>query len=315
MNRPNQPNFNPYPPQNLYPYPVPPPRANALAAFKLALRFLTRIPVRLKPGDDTPLNRRLATVFYPLVGGVIGLCLICVLFFTYYFNLFNAGGAIAVAAWMLLTGGLHFDGLMDVFDGFFYAGPPERRLEIMKDVHHGTYAILGAIVFIFLKIRLIEYFQMSVLLFAAAYARWAALKIVQDEPVVNPNGMAARLKNELHPKAVSYGAILPGLALLWILFSDVRWSGLAYYRGFAGMGLRQGLIEVIRLILWVLRIFILIKLPGWLGKTARRYIGGINGDVLGAAIELSEVAVLMILKITPEFFISELPAVSFLSAI
>ena len=41
------------------------------------------------------------------------------------------------------------------------------------------------------------------------------------------------------------------------------------------------------------------KLSGWLGKIARKYIGGINGDVLGAAIEISELIVLFLFTLHP----------------
>ncbi len=308
MNRPNRPNFNPYPPQNPYPYPVPPPRANALAAFKLALRFLTRIPVRLNPSDDTPLNRRLATVFYPLVGGVIGVILILTRLFFSHFGSFEKSGIFVTIAWVTSTGALHLDGLLDVFDGFFYAGPPSRRLEIMKDVHHGSYALIGAVLVLILKSQSIGIYFSPILFFAPVYARWAALKIVRDEPVVNPTGMAAQLKNELHPKAVSYGAILPGLAFVWSAAVSLRSNWIITAGGLGLPRWRMILIGAFEIIFTLLSAAILYKLPGWIGKIARRYIGGINGDVLGAAIEIAEVAVLVLFMIHPPNFIMTTPA-------
>ena len=54
--------------------------------------------------------------------------------------------AMAIAAWLVsiaLTGAIHVDGFLDCCDGLFAMATPERRLEIMRDPHHGTYAIVG----------------------------------------------------------------------------------------------------------------------------------------------------------------------------
>lgn len=54
--------------------------------------------------------------------------------------------ACAIVAWILsiaLSGAIHVDGFLDCCDGLFAMATPERRLEIMRDPHHGTYAIVG----------------------------------------------------------------------------------------------------------------------------------------------------------------------------
>lgn len=303
MNRPNQPNFYPNPQPTPTPYPPIPPRPSALSAFRLALCFLTRIPIRLKPGDDTPLNRRLATVFYPCVGGVIGLILTLIHQVFYHFGSIESSGIFVLIAWVITTGALHLDGLLDVFDGFFYAGPPQRRLEIMKDVHHGSYALIGAVLFLILKSQMIGFYFSPLLFLAPVYARWAVLKIVRDEPVVNPTGMAARLKSELHPKAAAYGAILPVLAFVWAAAIALRFNWLLTAGAIGLSRKRMVLIGALEIVIVILNAWILYKLPSWIGKIARRYIGGINGDVLGAAIEIAEVAVLVLFSFHPPNFI------------
>jgi adenosylcobinamide-GDP ribazoletransferase len=52
----------------------------------------------------------------------------------------------AIVAWLVsiaLSGAIHVDGFLDSCDGLFAMVPPERRLEIMRDPNHGTYAIVG----------------------------------------------------------------------------------------------------------------------------------------------------------------------------
>ena len=274
-------------------------RASFRAALKIALRFLTRIPVRVSAEEDTFANRRLSTVLYPLAGGIIGVLLILTRLFFSETVQYDNNGVFELIVWVALTGALHLDGLMDVFDGFFYAGTAERRLEIMKDVHHGTYALVGTILYFLLKAQLIPIFFTPVLFFAPVYARWAALKIVRDEPVVNPNGMAAQLKKELHPKAVPCGAILPLLAFVWSAVLELQFNPVILSPSFNFQRKRLMLLGSLEIVLMLFLLFVLWKLPGWLGKIARKYIGGINGDVLGAAIEISELIVLFLFTLHP----------------
>ena len=58
----------------------------------------------------------------------------------------HRGLAAAIVAWLLsiaLSGAIHVDGFLDCCDGLFATASPQRRLEIMRDPHHGTYAIVG----------------------------------------------------------------------------------------------------------------------------------------------------------------------------
>ncbi len=59
--------------------------------------------------------------------------------------------ALALAFWVVLTGGLHLDGLADCFDGMFHASNPERRLQIMKDPHTGAFGVIGLILVLLIK--------------------------------------------------------------------------------------------------------------------------------------------------------------------
>jgi adenosylcobinamide-GDP ribazoletransferase len=50
---------------------------------------------------------------------------------------------VAFAASIILTGAIHLDGFLDACDALFASVSPERRLEILKDPRHGTYALAG----------------------------------------------------------------------------------------------------------------------------------------------------------------------------
>ncbi len=89
----------------------------------------------------------------------------------------------------LITGALHEDGLADFFDGMGGGYTKERRLEIMKDSHIGTYGVLSLIfyflILLFALFRLIPQgpaFLASILLLADTFAKWAASNIVSALP-------------------------------------------------------------------------------------------------------------------------------------
>jgi adenosylcobinamide-GDP ribazoletransferase len=54
--------------------------------------------------------------------------------------------ALTVAALIVLTGAIHVDGFLDGCDAFVASVTPERRLEILKDPRHGTFAVAGMFV-------------------------------------------------------------------------------------------------------------------------------------------------------------------------
>jgi cobalamin synthase len=56
------------------------------------------------------------------------------------------GGIVAFGTLACLTGAIHLDGFLDGCDAFFASVPPERRLEILKDPRHGTFAVVGMFV-------------------------------------------------------------------------------------------------------------------------------------------------------------------------
>lgn len=79
---------------------------------------------------------------------------------------------LALLARVLLTGGLHEDGLADFFDGFGGGRSRERILAIMKDSHIGSYGVMS----------LIFYFGLWVMLLSALPPTQACLTILIADP-------------------------------------------------------------------------------------------------------------------------------------
>lgn len=113
-----------------------------MRAIALAFSTYSRIP--MPRVDWSEENQRYSMCFFPLVGLAVGLVLwlwlwLCDLWALGAF----ARGALGAALPLLVSGGIHMDGFMDTLDAMASWQPREKRLEILKDVHTGAFAVMG----------------------------------------------------------------------------------------------------------------------------------------------------------------------------
>lgn len=236
-----------------------------MKSIKLAFGFLTTIPVSIKaplvPGD---LGR--AAAWFPLVGLFIGAALFGAHWL--FAQLFPplAASVLLVGMWVILTGGLHLDGLADCCDGLLASTSPERRLEILKDPRLGTFGGAGLALHLLLKFSLVHALAVEslpwVLLFAPVLARWLIL-LVARQPMARPGGMGADFALGLTRRGYLAAAVLP-LALL-------------------ALGWPRTLLAAAAAHLLALAVI----------RLARARLGGVTGDVMGLTVELGETAVLL----------------------
>ena len=121
-----------------------------MTPFFAALQFLTLSPPLVKRAF-TKKELGQAAGFYPLVGVLIG----GILFGTNYgLSLITTDllrAALLIALWVLLTGALHFDGLLDAFDGVFGGWTSEKRMEIMQDERVGAFGLGAGVILLLVK--------------------------------------------------------------------------------------------------------------------------------------------------------------------
>ena len=230
-----------------------------------AIQFLTTLPVWT--GRDTagvPLGR--AAGWFSYVGGLIGLITAGVFLAAQYAVPRELAAVFTVIVWILLTGGLHLDGVADCCDGLFVAADKERRLEIMHDPHHGTFGVIGLVLVILLKAAALfavpDESILFGLLFTCALSRWLLLPAGRL-PGARPDGLGAQFSSGLDAKAFIWG-LAPVIAA-------------AYFTGWLSVPL-LALVSVFT--------FLLLRF-------AQKRLGGITGDVLGCLVELSEVVLLV----------------------
>ena len=238
------------------------------------LAFFSRLPVPERwTAHDRPLDLGRAAFALPLVGALLGLCGGLALAGV---TLLGAppllAGTVAVLALVLLTGGLHEDGLADCADALGGA-TRERRLAIMRDSRVGTYGVLAAVFSVLLRAAslaaLIEaagpLAASLALAGAGSLSRAAALWPLSALAPARAEGLGASAVVPLSRAvpALGFAAALAFLLLLPTGFSPAL-GGVA-----AGAAATWGLTRV-----------------------AGRLLGGQTGDVAGATIQVAEITCL-----------------------
>jgi adenosylcobinamide-GDP ribazoletransferase len=116
--------------------------ASPLDGPRLALSFLTVIPAGGRASGAAWLSR--AALWFPVVGALVGGGAAGVVLLADVAGLSRAvGGALALVFGIVVTRGLHEDGLADTADGLGVHGTRERRLAAMKDSAVGAHGALA----------------------------------------------------------------------------------------------------------------------------------------------------------------------------
>ncbi|MGH8567841.1 MAG: adenosylcobinamide-GDP ribazoletransferase [Gammaproteobacteria bacterium] len=235
--------------------------------FLIALQFLTRLPVSLRESpDDHDIGQ--SVLYYPLVGLLLGL-LLAALAWAMGDRSTLLRAACLLAAWVLLTGGLHLDGLADSADAWAGGlGNRERTLAIMKDPHCGPVAVVVLLVLLLLKLASLEALaaqrEALPLVLAPLIGRTALLALFLSTPYVRSGGLGEVLAREL-PRQPTVIVVLSAVAaILLIMGRDGAW-----------------LLASVCITFTALRVLML------------RRLGGTTGDTAGAMVELVESSVLM----------------------
>lgn len=118
--------------------------------FKIAFSMFSRIPV--PKAQWTEENMAFMLCFFPLVGLVTGLLSIAVYRLCVWRGLSDGFTCVLLTAVpVLVTGGIHLDGLMDTVDARRSYKGRQERLAILKDPHTGAFAVIALSLYLLLQ--------------------------------------------------------------------------------------------------------------------------------------------------------------------
>jgi adenosylcobinamide-GDP ribazoletransferase len=240
----------------------------ASRAVVAAITFLTRVPLgRWVAVDGADVAR--GAVLFPLVGAGVGAAVAGVALLAHHRLSAMLAASLAIAFGAMLTGAMHIDALADTADSIGGA-TPERRLEIMRDSRLGTFGVAAVGFDLLIRVAALEQLLVAggalrAFVAAGALSRGAAVTLAALLPYP---GAAGGLGSVLS------GRTSAGRALAAVVLAGATAIAVAGRHGAVLLG-------------------VVAASTVLLGAWFRRWLGGANGDALGAATELGELAALV----------------------
>lgn len=233
-----------------------------MRTFFCALSYFSRVPVRFKRWPDAA-ELRSALAWLPLIGALGGCLAAAIWWGAAQFWSLPLATLLAMLAHVVWSGAMHEDGFADACDGLGVWGPREKILQVLKDPQMGTFGVLGLI-----------------LLMAFRYTFWSSLDLSHWYWIPLTEAMSriaipawSWLMPYARPDGPSKAPFLraaPGAPSAWMLYTIVVSAtvGVAIWL----CAWRAGALVIAAIVASALPILVY-----------RKKIGGVTGDVLGAA--------------------------------
>lgn len=236
----------------------------------ITIQFLTRIPIN-KNLDVNVNDFAKGIIYFPIIGLIIGG--FNLIFYYGAYSIFHVNASILALLYVItniiITGGLHIDGIADTCDAIFSGRSKDRMLEIMKDSYLGTFGALAIVIDCLAKFVLVSELKIDkgfvILLVIPVIAKTCIGLLMYISTYAREKGMG--------------GFYLDKVKLKHVIICEVTGIAICY----CIMGI-QGLI------LLVVGILIMLMYRQYIYNK----IQGMTGDTIGAANEIIEIALLFI---------------------
>ncbi len=235
-----------------------------MTGFLLALQFLTIAPVKI-PGTLERSRFGGSVAYFPVVGFLLGCLLACAdgILSVLFLNQFLVS-VVVVVLFIILTGGLHIDGLADTFDALGSGKRKEEMLAIMRDSRIGTMGVVAIVSVILLKLALLSSLGSDgkgpALILMCVLGRYSFAWNLKHFPYAREDGKAKVFFEGMNTK------IFFTATLISLIFA-------------VALGGARGAVTFLMTIVFV----------ALAGRLIAGKIGGMTGDTLGAVGELTEV--------------------------
>lgn len=237
-------------------------------SFKIAFSMYSKIP--MPKSDWKKENMRYIMCFFPLIGVIIGgltwiwgyYGLRLVQSHTFY-------AMILLIIPILVTGGIHLDGLLDTSDAIHSYQPRERKLEILKDSHAGAFAIIVAVVYFIIYFGVyheITLKSLPVVCIGFVLSRALGGFSIAAFPMAKNTGLAATFSDGAQKQCVRIVSAV--YAVLCVILM------LAYHPVIGGAAVLFAAAEYV-----------------YYYRMAMKEFGGITGDLAGFHMQVCELAI------------------------
>jgi adenosylcobinamide-GDP ribazoletransferase len=242
-----------------------------LTEFRLAASFLTILPVG---GARAAVPEAVAASFawFPLIGFLVGaaLCLEDYALAPLFPQVLRS--TLVILTLTVVTGAVHLDGLADTADALGAGRDRERALEILRDSRIGSFGAIAIVFALMLKVLALATMgrprRYAALYLAPGLARWTMVAVASGLDYLREQGAGAALLARSSRRNLVLATITAAAATLPIIS----------LRAFAAALIAAAIALAMR----------------WL---YRRWLGGVTGDLVGAAGELAEIAVLIAMSL------------------
>ncbi len=233
----------------------------------LAWHFLTIIPLwKSSPAQPAPRELASSMQWYPAVGLVIGGILVASDAVFGMILTTDVTALLILCVLVVLTGGLHQDGLADTIDGLGKRGSPAERLAVMKDGSIGALGATGLVLVLGLRFAGILHLpspeRTGLLLCMPVLGRWAmVVSTFGSSHARAEGGLASDFLNEIRLSDVLWATVWAGV----FVCATLGWHAGVLLLGLTPISARA------------------------MAFLCSRVFGGITGDVLGAINEVTEI--------------------------
>jgi len=238
-----------------------------ITEIRLAAGFLTIIPVGGESATAAEVAASLG--WFPLIGFILGAALTIADYMLASFIASAVRSTLLVLVLTAITGAVHLDGLADTADALSAGHDRARALEILRDSRIGTFGAAAVFFVLALKVAALAsaaHSRSIALYLAPGIARWAMVAVPYRLTYLREYGAGSALLGVQAPRNLRVASLITMLAVL--LAGSI-------------LALRGVLVAVI--LVWMFRAFY------------TRWLGGITGDLIGAAGEIVETAALIAL--------------------
>ncbi len=237
-------------------------------SFKIAFSMYSKIP--MPKADWEKENMRYMMCFFPFIGVVEGACMFL---WSKVAAWLQAGDVMRSCVYVLIpvlvTGGIHLDGLLDTADALSSYQPRERKLEILKDSHAGAFAVITACCYFLAAIGVwSEITGEQVLVLAGSYvlSRCFSGLAVATFPCAKRSGTVAMFSDAAQKKCVMVSMyLLMALSALYMCLTDMKLGVAAILGAILSFGAYY--------------------------RISMKQFGGITGDLAGFFLQICELII------------------------